>query len=119
MDEVNADDVLEIADIGTTSTLLAKKWIYDGLLNVDNSTLQRILDDPKALEVLMKIEGFRDIKNDIETIINKTQEIKDLKRKKPKEEEVNDKQILSEAEREYKNKKDMIKKIHFLNFKNK
>jgi len=109
MDEVNADDVLEIADIGTTSTLLAKKWIYDGLLNVDNSTLQRILDDPMALEVLMKIEGFRDIKNDIETIINKTQEIKDLKRKKAKE-EVNDKQILSEAEREYKNKKDMIKK---------
>ena len=58
----------------------------------------------------MKIEGFKDIKNDIQTIINKTNEIKDLKRKIVKNEEADNKEKLTDAEREYKNKKEMIKK---------
>jgi hypothetical protein len=111
MHEVNAKEVMEIADSGTSSTLLAKKWIHDSLIEVDNITLQRILNDPRALEALMKIEGFRDIKNDIETIINKTDEIKNLKGKSFKNElDKKDKKLLSDAEKEHLSKKELIKK---------
>ena len=111
MHEVNAKEVMEIADSGTSSTLLAKKWIHDSLIEVDNLTLQRILNDPRALEALMKIEGFRDIKNDIETIINKTDEIKNLKGKSFKNElDKKDKKLLSDAEKEHLSKKELIKK---------
>ena len=111
MSEVNANDVMEIAASGTSSTLLAKKWIHDSLIEVDNLTLQRALEDPKTLEVLMKIEGFKDIKNTIETIVNKTEEIKKLKTKSLKEElDKKDKKILSDAEKELMTNKEFIKK---------
>ena len=59
----------------------------------------------------MKIEGFRKIKEDIETIINKTSQIKALKKKNIKSSLSNDdRNQLTDAEKEYKNKKDMIKK---------
>ncbi len=111
MHEVDANEVLEISSSGTSSTLLAKKWMHDSLIYVDNLTLQRLFDDDKAIEALMKIEGFRNIKDDIETIINKTSKIRDLKKKNRKSDlNHNDKKQLSDAEKEYKNKKDMIKK---------
>jgi hypothetical protein len=111
MHPVDASEVLEISSSGTSSTLLAKKWMHDSLIFVDNVTLQRLLEDDKAIEVLMKIEGFRKIKEDIETIINKTTQIKDLKKKNTKKDlNENDKKQLSDAEKEYRNKKDMIKK---------
>ena len=111
MHMVDANEVLEVSSAGTSSTLLAKKWMHDSLIFVDNLTLQRLLSDDKAIEVLMKIEGFRKIKEDIETIINKTSQIKDLKKKNIKSGlNSDDKKQLTDAEKEYKNKKDMIKK---------
>tara|TARA_R110001592_G_scaffold162565_1_gene395834 strand:- start:513 stop:1961 length:1449 start_codon:yes stop_codon:yes gene_type:complete len=111
MHMVDANEVLEVSSAGTSSTLLAKRWMHDSLIYVDNLTLQRLLGDDKAIEVLMKIEGFRKIKEDIETIINKTTQIKNLKKKKVKSNlNDDDKKELSDAEKEYKNKKDMIKK---------
>jgi len=111
MHTVDANEVLEVSSAGTSSTLLAKKWMHDSLIYVDNVTLQRILADDKAIEVLMKIEGFRNIKEDIETIINKSSEIKDLKRKNSKSSsDKNDKKVLTDAEKEYRSKKEMIKK---------
>ena len=110
MHSVDANEVLEVSSAGTSSTLLAKKWMHDSLIYVDNVTLQRILSDDKAIEVLMKIEGFRNIKEDIETIINKSSEIKNLKRKLNKSSDNKNKKQLSDAEKEYKSKKEMIKK---------
>ena len=111
MHMVDANEVLEVSSAGTSSTLLAKKWMHDSLIFVDNLTLQRLLSDDKAIEALMKIEGFRTIKEDIETIINKTSQIKALKKKNIKSSLSNDdRNQHTDAEKEYKNKKDMIKK---------
>tara|TARA_Y100001958_G_C21243113_1_gene571731 strand:- start:114 stop:2636 length:2523 start_codon:yes stop_codon:yes gene_type:complete len=110
MHSVDANEVLEVSSAGTSSTLLAKKWMHDSLIYVDNITLQRILSDDKAIEVLMKIEGFRNIKEDIETIINKSSEIKNLKRNSNKLSDNKNKKQLTDAEKEYKSKKEMIKK---------
>jgi hypothetical protein len=83
--------------------LLARRWESALLVNVDNGTLQRLMDNEAAMEALMSIEGFRNLNQDIETIINKSEAVKKARR------EANDKEIsakqereLTEKEREYK-----------------
>ena len=56
---------------GTSATLLARKWESAMLVNVDNDTLRRILDNPEATAAVERIEGWRSLgDNIIETIIN-------------------------------------------------
>ena len=70
MKQISAQDVLDIALAGTSATLLARRWESALLVNVDNDTLSRLLANQEALDALMKIEGFRSLNQDIETIIN-------------------------------------------------
>ncbi len=80
------------------------------LVNVDNDTLRRILDSPEALAAVERIEGFRALGNNIiETIINKSDKVKDLKNK-AKDSDLNAKQVkqLNEAEKEYKSKRKLV-----------
>ena len=92
---------------GTSATLLAKRWESALLVNVDNDTLARLLSNNKAMEALMRIEGFRSLNTDIETIINKSNEVKKAK-KEGKKLNVKEKEELTEAEKEYKSKRKMI-----------
>ena len=107
MRQVNAAEILDIAMAGTSATLLAKRWESALLVNVDNDTLSRLLASKEAMEALMRIEGFRSLNADIETIINKSNTVKKAKKEgeslTPKE-----KKELSEAEKEYKSKRKMI-----------
>lgn len=107
MRQVNATDILDIAMAGTSATLLAKRWESALLVNVDNDTLERLLSSKEAMDALMRIEGFRSLNTDIETIINKSNAVKKAKRDgeklSPKE-----KKELTEAEKEYKSKRRMI-----------
>ncbi len=82
MTQVDAGGILDIALAGTSATLLARKWESALLVNVDNATLRRILDNPEAMAAVERIEGWRALgDNIIETIINKSEKIKDLKKK--------------------------------------
>ena len=109
MRQIDAEGILDIAMSGTTATLLARRWESALLVNVDNDTLKRLMENKAALDALMSIEGFRNLNNDIETIINKSNAVKDLKKKSgekpltPKE-----KENLTEEEKEFKS---MRKKI--------
>lgn len=79
--QIDAAGVLDIAIRITTATLLAKRWESALLVNVDNFTLQRFLDDENAMKTLQKIEGFSLYQQkDIETIINRSNEVKKAKR---------------------------------------
>lgn len=80
MKEVNAQDILDIALAGTSATLLAKRWESALLVNVDNDTLRRLLASEEAMKALMNIEGFRNLNNDLTTVINKSEAIKKAKR---------------------------------------
>jgi hypothetical protein len=102
---------------GTTATLLARRWESALLVNVDNDTLRRLMDNKKAIEALMSIEGFRNLNQEIETIINKSETVKKARR------EANDeglsskeKKELTEQEKEYKSlrKKIQEKLIKFV-----
>ena len=110
MTQVDAGGILDIAMAGTSATLLARKWESAMLVNVDNDTLQRILDNPDALAAVERIEGWRTLgDNIIETIINKSDRVKDLKDKANKKELSNkEKKELTEEEKEYKSKRKMV-----------
>ncbi len=82
MKQVDAAGILDIAMSGTSATLLARRWESALLVNVDNNTLRRLMDNKAAMEALMSIEGFRSLNQDIETIINKSEAVKKTKKEK-------------------------------------
>ncbi len=104
MRQLDAAAILDIATAGTSATLLAKRWESVLLVNVDDSTLNRLMKDESAMKALMAIEGFRNLNTDLETIINRSEQIKDAKRKVGEGDELNkkEKKELTEAEKERK-----------------
>jgi hypothetical protein len=82
MKEVDAAGILDMAMSGTTATLLARRWESALLVNVDNNTLRRVMNDSRAMEALMNIEGFRNLNQEISTIINKSEAVKNAKKEK-------------------------------------
>jgi len=109
MKQINAAGVLDMAMSGTTATLLARRWESALLVNVDNNTLQRLMNNKEAMEALMRIEGFRTLNADIETIINKSEAVQKTKK------EANDRRLtdrekreLTAEEKEYKSKRKEI-----------
>ena len=111
MKEINAADILDIASSGTSATLLARRWESSLLVNVDNVTLQKLLSNKEALQVLENIEGFRSLSQDIETIINKSEKVKKTKKEFSEAGEEMDsktKKEITEEEKEYKSKRKQI-----------
>ena len=109
MKEIDAAGVLDMAMSGTTATLLARRWESAVLVNVDNTTLQRLLNNPEAMKALMNIEGFRSLNADIETIINKSEHVKQVKKTKdPAQMTSKEKKLLTDEEKEYKSKRKEI-----------
>lgn len=108
MVQISAADVLDIAMAGTSATLLAKRWESALLVNVDNDTLQRLMANEAAMEALMKIEGFRSLNSDIETIINKSEAVKKAKKEDGDKLTPKEKKELTEEEKDYKSKRKEI-----------
>lgn len=104
MRQLDAAAILDIATAGTSATLLAKRWESVLLVNVDDSTLGRLMKDEAAMAALQAIEGFRNLNADLETIINRSEQIKDAKRKMGEGEDLNpkEKKEMTEAEKERK-----------------
>ena len=108
MKEIDAAGVLDMAMSGTTATLLARRWESAVLVNVDNTTLQRLMNNPEAMAALMNIEGFRNLNSDIETIINKSEHVKNTKKEKGESLTQKEKKQLTEEEKEFKSKRKEI-----------
>jgi hypothetical protein len=110
MTQIDAGGILDIAMAGTSATLLARKWESALLVNVDNDTLRRVLDNPEAMAAVERIEGWRALgDNIIETIINKSEKVKELKNKaKGKELTEKQKKQLTDEEKEYKSKRKLV-----------
>src|SRR5690606_19794128 len=110
MEQLDAGSILDYAMAGTSGTLLARKWESALLVNVDNDTLRRILDNPEALAAVERIEGWRSLgDNIIETIINQSEKVKELK-KKAKEGDLTkeEKKQLTQEEKELKSKRKLV-----------
>lgn len=113
MRQIDAGEILDIAMSGTSATLLARRWESALLVNVDNATLQKILNNPEALAALMSIEGFRNLNQNIETIINRSEAVKKAKKEgKYKTGSKKEKEELSKEEKEAKSlRKDIQEKL--------
>jgi hypothetical protein len=109
MKQIDAAGILDMAMSGTTATLLARRWESALLVNVDNATLQRLMANKEAMEALMSIEGFRNLNQEIETIINKSEAMKKTRKEKNDEDLTpKEKKELTEEEKEYKSKRKQI-----------
>lgn len=110
MTQIDAGGILDIAMAGTSATLLARKWESALLVNVDNDTLRRILGNPEAMAAVERIEGWRSLGDHIiETIINKSDKVKELKKKaKGGDLTAKEKKQLTKEEKEYKSKRKLV-----------
>jgi hypothetical protein len=110
MTQIDAGGILDIAMAGTSATLLARKWESALLVNVDNDTLRRVLGNSEAMAAVERIEGWRALgDNIIETIINKSDKVKELKNKaKNGDLTAKQKKQLTDEEREYKSKRKLV-----------
>jgi hypothetical protein len=110
MKQIDAGEILDWALAGTSATLLARKWQSALLVNVDNETLRGVLNNPEAMAAVERIEGWRTLgDNVIETIISKSEKIKELKKTaKDRGLSEKEKKELTAEEKEYKSKRKMV-----------
>ena len=66
------------------------------------------MNNPEAMAALMNIEGFRNLNSDIETIINKSEHVKNTKKEKGEDLTPKEKKQLTEEEKEFKSKRKEI-----------
>lgn len=109
MTQVDAGAILDIAMAGTSATLLARKWESAVLVNVDNETLRKIMNNQRAMEAVMNIEGFRSLGQDVfETVVNKSETVSKTKKEKGEILDKKGKEELTDEEKEYKSKRKQI-----------
>jgi hypothetical protein len=109
MDEISAEDIMNIIVSGTGASMLARRWGSAMLVNVDDITLSKLLNDEKALTALEKIESFRNLNKELSAIVNKSEEIKKVKKEKKESLSNEEKKKLTEEEKEMKSKRQHIK----------
>ena len=103
MTQVDVGGILDIAMSGTSATLLARKWESAILVNVDNDTLRRIMNNQDAIDAVMNIEGFRALGDQIfETVVNRSETVNKTKKEKGDALTPKEKKKLTAEEREYK-----------------
>lgn len=102
MNRIDAQDILDITYAGTSATLLAKRWQTALLVHVDNDTLKKLQNNQDALDALMNIDGFRSLNSEIQTIINRSEKVKKLKKEKGDNLTKQEKKEISEDEKKAK-----------------
>ena len=111
MQQIDATSILDVSISGTSATLLARRWESALLVNVDNLTLERLLKNEDAMKALESIEGFRNLNDDIVSIINKSESIKKLKTMANDEKlSKKERKQLTEDEKDFINKRKKIQK---------
>lgn len=105
MDIIDANELLDLVISGTASSMLARRWESALLVNVDNDTLTKLLQDEKAMNALERIEGFRNLNKELSTLVNKSEALKKAKQEKKESLSKEDKKELTEQEKEIKSKR--------------
>lgn len=105
MDEIDANELLDLVISGTASSMLARRWESALLVNVDNETLGKLLDNEKAMKALESIEGFRNLNKELTALVNKSDALKKTKQEKKDNLTPTEKKELTEQEKEIKSKR--------------
>lgn len=108
MSEISANELLDLVISGTASSMLARRWESALLVNVDNLTLTKLLNNEKAMDALSRIEGFRNLNKELTTLVNKSEALKKAKQEKKEGLSKEEKKELTEQEKEIKSKRKEI-----------
>ena len=108
MDVISASELLDLVISGTASAMLARRWESALLVNVDNPTLIKLLENERAMEALSRIEGFRTLNKEISALVNKSEALKKIRQERRETLSVEEAKEVSELEREIKSKRRII-----------
>lgn len=110
MEKIDAEGLLDISLGQTTSTLLAKGWNNNLLLNTDNETLIKMINSEDAMRIINSIESYRKKGNVDKTIVSSSKIVNDLKTKKKAEGKLQpeEKKVLTKEEKEFRGKKELL-----------
>ena len=61
--------------------MLARRWESALLVNVDNETLAKLLENENAMNALEKIESFRNLNKELKALVNKSEALKKQNKK--------------------------------------
>lgn len=101
MSQLRAEAVLDHLTSGISSSMLARRWNSVELIRLDVNAMKTLLANPGLLESLEQIEMFRNITNDLTTMITTNDELREKKLTKEKlTKEEKDKQKDAAAKRE-------------------
>ena len=84
MSQLQASDVIDYLTKGVSSSMLARRWNSPELLTLDLKAMEALLSNPELLESLEQIEMFRNITNDLTTMISTNKELRQKKLTKEK-----------------------------------
>ena len=84
MSQLHASDVIDYLTKGVSSSMLARRWNSPELLTLDLKAMEALLSNPELLESLEQIEMFRNITNDLTTMISTNKELRQKKLTKEK-----------------------------------
>lgn len=84
MSQLHASDVIDYLTKGVSSSMLARRWNSPELLTLDLNSMEALLANPALLESLEQIEMFRNITNDLTTMISTNKELRQKKLAKEK-----------------------------------
>jgi hypothetical protein len=79
MQHLQAGDVIDYLTKGISSTMLARRWNSPELITLDLKAMEAILADEKLLESLEQIEMFRNISDDLSSMISTNKELRPKK----------------------------------------
>ena len=108
MEQISADELLDLVVAGTASSMLARRWESALLVNVDNETLAKLLENENAMNALEKIESFRNLNKELKVLVNKSESLKKAKQEKQDSLTKAEKKELTQQEKEIKSKRKEI-----------
>ena len=85
MRPLKATEILDISTYGTAYTMLARRWQSAKLVDTTTAILEKVMNNPEIMAALEKIEGFRNLKNDMEKVINREKAVHESKKKRAEE----------------------------------
>lgn len=107
MEELNTKDLLDIVVSGTAANMLVRRWQSAKLVNLENSNIEKLLNDAEMIEALEKIEAFRNLSKDLDVIIKNEKALKAHKKEGDKKDAA--KKLVTQLEKEIKDKKKIIR----------
>lgn len=78
---LDAGQLLDIVVAGTASSMLARRFQSAQLVNLDADALKALQSAPQVLEALSKIEAFRNLNKQLDTVISSEKALKEKKAK--------------------------------------